>query len=113
MIITTVYQLCQMIKHPIEKDTDLSSLFFIMISGATLPLEIISRIKKMIPNLLIIQGYGLTEVCGLSLVFDLAQPEEQEWHKKKPVSCGTPIKGIWYKVESKKKFRELKLQIEN
>ncbi|XP_044764383.1 4-coumarate--CoA ligase 1-like [Coccinella septempunctata] len=98
ILIASVYQCCQLIKHPIEDGINVSSLGLIMISGATLPLEIYNRMKKVIPNPIILQAYGLTEGCGPSLVFDLGRAEEREWQKNKPESCGTPIPGIWYKV---------------
>ncbi|XP_045463881.1 bacitracin synthase 1-like [Harmonia axyridis] len=98
MVVATAYQCCQFIKSPLEDGVDVSSLKLLMIGGVTLPNEINFRLRKIIPNTLIVQTYGLTESCGMILVFDLGKPEEVEWFKNKPDSCGTPITGCWYKV---------------
>lgn len=89
-----------MIKYTIDDDIDISSLQVITSCGSVLPPEIHSRLKRFLPNVLVLQAYGMTEACGVVLVFDLAKPEEREFLKMKPNSCGTPIPGVWYKVRN-------------
>ncbi|XP_044762224.1 4-coumarate--CoA ligase 1-like isoform X2 [Coccinella septempunctata] len=98
MMLASIYQCSQMIKQPIEDGLDISSLGLLITGGASMPPEIFSRLKQVVPNVLILQAYGLTEACGPTLVFDLGLAKDREFHKKKPDSCGTPIPGVWYKV---------------
>ncbi|QRW11517.1 AMP binding enzyme [Ceratobasidium sp. AG-Ba] len=50
-------------KHPATKEYDLSHLHFCMVGAAPLSPELTNQFMKLIPNLTIGQGYGLTETA--------------------------------------------------
>ncbi|KAL3275016.1 hypothetical protein HHI36_019788 [Cryptolaemus montrouzieri] len=98
VIFASIYQISYFAKYPKPDDVDISSLKVFLSSGSALPAEVLSSLYKLYPSAITVQGYGLTEICGVALIFDLQNPTHFEWQRKKPKSCGTPIPGIWYKI---------------
>ncbi|KAG8786434.1 hypothetical protein FRC12_016555 [Ceratobasidium sp. 428] len=50
-------------KHPATKQYDLSRLHFCMVGAAPLSPELTNQFRKLIPNLTVGQGYGMTETA--------------------------------------------------
>ncbi|KAL3275023.1 hypothetical protein HHI36_019795 [Cryptolaemus montrouzieri] len=97
-IFASVFQIADFAKFPKPIDVDISSLRTLMCGGSTLPPDILSTLTKIYPEVLIFQVYGLTEIGGIAIAFNMYNPIHREWQFKKPESCGTVINGIWYKI---------------
>ncbi|KAG8695152.1 hypothetical protein FRC08_008005 [Ceratobasidium sp. 394] len=50
-------------KHPATKEYDLSTLHFCMVGAAPLSPELTNQFRKLVPNLTVGQGYGMTETA--------------------------------------------------
>ncbi|XP_060520807.1 uncharacterized protein LOC132698631 [Cylas formicarius] len=68
-----------------------SSLKELMTGGQVLHQDYLLALKKLFPDTKVFQIYGMTEV-GFATKFD------EERLRNKPLSCGIPTKGLWYKV---------------
>ncbi|KAK9882813.1 hypothetical protein WA026_023324 [Henosepilachna vigintioctopunctata] len=94
----SVYQLNNLTKCTDLKDVDVSSLKFVVGGGIAFPVSTIRALRTIIPRIVILPAYGLTEIGGVALTFNLQNAQHRQWSMQKPTSCGTPIEGIWYKV---------------
>ncbi|KAL3275018.1 hypothetical protein HHI36_019790 [Cryptolaemus montrouzieri] len=97
-IFASVFQVAEFAKVPKPEDVDISSLRSLMCGGSKLPPDIFLRLKKLYPTVLTVQVYGLTEIGGLAISFNMRNPIHRELQLKKPGSCGTVNDGIWYKI---------------
>uniref|UniRef100_A0A1I7T487 AMP-binding domain-containing protein n=1 Tax=Caenorhabditis tropicalis TaxID=1561998 RepID=A0A1I7T487_9PELO len=72
------------------KKYDISSLSTISVGSAPLPVGAVQKLKQMLPNLKVVQGYGMTE---LTFATHLQSPDSPEG------SVGRPIPGTSMKVK--------------
>ncbi|KAL3275022.1 hypothetical protein HHI36_019794 [Cryptolaemus montrouzieri] len=93
-----VFQAADFAKFPKPADVDISCLKSIMCGGSKLQPETFLTLKKLYPEVHIVQLYGLTEIGGLALSFNMRNPIHRELQLKKPGSCGTTVDGLWYKI---------------
>lgn len=70
-----------------------------LVGGSSITAEQMHFIRQQFPHTVIIQGYGLTEVCGCVTTIDPYL--SKEILEKKEGSCGSPINGFFYKVNKK------------
>lgn len=87
-----------MIQNGKPDDVSVDSLKGVLVGGGPMSKEQVDLIRKYIPNAKIAQGYGLTEISGAALMFNMGNEEHQELYTKKPGSVGKPISGFSYKV---------------
>ncbi|KAJ7087682.1 phenylacetyl-CoA ligase [Mycena belliarum] len=52
-------------KHPAAKEADLSSLRVVFIGGAPLSVHLAEEMGKLVPQAVVEQGYGMTELTGI------------------------------------------------
>ncbi|MDB6015914.1 MAG: acyl-CoA synthetase (AMP-forming)/AMP-acid ligase [Pedosphaera sp.] len=76
-----------LIQYPELKKYNLTSLKRLAYGGSPMAPELIHRTRDILPNLKLVQGYGLSETGFLTGLLD------QE-HKDRPRSCGRPCPGI-------------------
>jgi long-chain acyl-CoA synthetase len=74
----------QIIEHPRLKEYDLSSLDTISYGGAPSAPELVRRMKEVFPNLMVGQGWGMTETSATAV------SNGREDYERKPSSCGVP-----------------------
>ncbi|KAJ7678162.1 phenylacetyl-CoA ligase [Mycena polygramma] len=60
-------------KHPAVKQYDLSSVRYCIVAAAPLSATLTQELLKILPNVHLGQGYGLTESCGTVGMFPLSQ----------------------------------------
>jgi acyl-CoA synthetase (AMP-forming)/AMP-acid ligase II len=75
------------------KSYDLSSLEVLAYGGSPMAPELFRRIRKLLPNVKLLQSYGLSETGFLTGL------EDQEHVDAKLLSCGRPCPGIDLRVE--------------
>src|SRR5271170_1208866 len=90
LVPTMVNLLTQM---PEGKPYDLSSLEVLAYGGSPMAAELVHRVRKLLPNVKLLQCYGLTETGFLTGL------EDQEHVDAKLLSCGRPCPGIDLRVE--------------
>jgi acyl-CoA synthetase (AMP-forming)/AMP-acid ligase II len=78
---------------PEEKPYDLSSLEILAYGGSPMAPELVHRVRKLLPNVKLLQCYGLSETGFLTGL------ENQEHVESKLLSCGRPCPGIDLRVE--------------
>jgi acyl-CoA synthetase (AMP-forming)/AMP-acid ligase II len=90
LVPTMVNLLTQM---PEGKPYDLSSLEVLAYGGSPIAPELVRRTRKLLPNVKLLQCYGLSETGFLTGL------EDQEHVEAKLLSCGRPCPGIDLRVE--------------
>jgi long-chain acyl-CoA synthetase len=78
---------------PEAKPYDLSSLEVLAYGGSPMAPELVGRIRRLLPNVKLLQSYGLSETGFLTGLKD------QEHVYAKLLSCGRPCPGIDLRVE--------------
>jgi long-chain acyl-CoA synthetase len=78
---------------PEAKPYDLSSLEVLAYGGSPMAPELVRRTRKLLPNVKLLQCYGLSETGFLTGL------EDQEHVEGKLLSCGRPCPGIDLRVE--------------
>src|SRR5713226_2996392 len=78
---------------PEGKPYDLSSLEVLAYGGSPMPPELVNRVRKLLPNVKLLQCYGLSETGFLTGL------QDQEHVESKLLSCGRPCPGIDLRVE--------------
>jgi long-chain acyl-CoA synthetase len=78
---------------PEAKPYDLSSLEVLAYGGSPMAPELVHRTRKLLPNVKLLQCYGLSETGFLTGL------EDQEHVESKLLSCGRPCPGIDLRVE--------------
>jgi acyl-CoA synthetase (AMP-forming)/AMP-acid ligase II len=78
---------------PEDKTYDLSSLEVLAYGGSPIVPELVRRTRKLLPNVKLLQCYGLSETGFLTGL------EDQDHVKSKLLSCGRPCPGIDLRVE--------------
>ena len=78
---------------PEDKPYDLSSLEVLAYGGSPIVPELVRRTRKLLPNVKLLQCYGLSETGFLTGL------EDQDHVKSKLLSCGRPCPGIDLRVE--------------
>jgi acyl-CoA synthetase (AMP-forming)/AMP-acid ligase II len=78
---------------PEAKPYDLSSLEVLAYGGSPMAPELVRRTRKLLPNVKLLQCYGLSETGFLTGL------EDQEHVESKLLSCGRPCPGIDLRVE--------------
>jgi long-chain acyl-CoA synthetase len=78
---------------PEGKPYDLSSLMVLAYGGSPMAPELVHRVRKLLPNVKLLQCYGLSETGFLTGL------EDQEHVEGKLRSCGRPCPGIDLRVE--------------
>jgi len=81
-----------MIKSGFAGRYDTSSLDLIAMMGTSVPVSLMDAFKKSFPDVVVVQGYGLTETSPL---ITLTKREDAD-HKR--ASIGTPVEGAEVKV---------------
>jgi acyl-CoA synthetase (AMP-forming)/AMP-acid ligase II len=79
--------------HPNRKDWDISSLRFLSTGAATIPIELIRRLKRDFVGTIISTGYGMTECCGSATQ---ALPDDDV--ERVAHTVGKPIPGIEIRI---------------
>ncbi|KAK9882810.1 hypothetical protein WA026_023322 [Henosepilachna vigintioctopunctata] len=97
-IFASVFQVAAIAESEVPNDVDISAFRFLVTGGSVLPLAVVEKMNERFPNVITVQGYGLTEMGGPVFIFSIMNPEHRKWRKEKPTSCGAPMSGIWYKV---------------
>jgi acyl-CoA synthetase (AMP-forming)/AMP-acid ligase II len=90
LVPTMVNLLTQM---PEGKSYDLSSLEVLAYGGSPMAPEVVHRVREFLPNVKLLQCYGLSETGFLTGL------EDQEHVESKLLSCGRPCPGIDLRVE--------------
>jgi long-chain acyl-CoA synthetase len=90
LVLTMVNLLTQI---PEGKPYDLSSLEVLAYGGSPMAPELVRRTRKLLPNVKLLQCYGLSETGFLTGL------EDQEHVEAKLLSCGRPCPGIDLRVE--------------
>jgi len=80
-------------QFPEAKSYDLSSLEVLAYGGSPIAPELVRRTRKLLPNVKLLQCYGLSETGFLTGL------EDQEHVEGKLLSCGRPCPGIDLRVE--------------
>ncbi len=80
-------------QFPEAKSYDLSSLEVLAYGGSPMAPELVHRTRKLLPNVKLLQCYGLSETGFLTGL------EDQEHVEGKLLSCGRPCPGIDLRVE--------------
>ncbi len=78
---------------PEAKPYDLSSLEVLAYGGSPMAPELVHRVRKLLPNVKLLQCYGLSETGFLTGL------QDQEHVEGKLLSCGRPCPGIDLRVE--------------
>jgi len=78
---------------PEGKPYDLSSLEVLAYGGSPMAPELVHRVRKLLPNVKLLQCYGLSESGFLTGL------QDQEHVESKLLSCGRPCPGIDLRVE--------------
>ncbi|MGB7463097.1 MAG: AMP-binding protein [Candidatus Acidiferrum sp.] len=78
---------------PEGKPYDLSSLEVLAYGGSPMAPELVHRVRNLLPNVKLLQSYGLSETGFLTGL------EDQEHVESKLLSCGRPCPGIDLRVE--------------
>src|ERR1700756_2930044 len=78
---------------PEAKPYDLSSLEVLAYGGSPMAPELVHRVRKLLPNVKLLQSYGLSETGFLTGL------EDQEHVDARLLSCGRPCPGIDLRVE--------------
>jgi long-chain acyl-CoA synthetase len=78
---------------PEGKPYDLSSLEVLAYGGSPMAPELVHRVRKLLPNVKLLQSYGLSETGFLTGL------EDKEHVESKLLSCGRPCPGIDLRVE--------------
>lgn len=95
----TPFQAFELLSCLMRDSSDLSSLKFLIVGGAVISEEKLIALRKFLPNALVLNGYGLTELQGAALLFDMNT--ETELALDKSPSVGKAIQGYSYKVCNK------------
>ncbi len=90
LVPTMVNLLTQM---PEGNSYDLSSLEVLAYGGSPMAPDVVHRVRKFLPNMKLLQCYGLSETGFLTGL------EDQEHVESKLLSCGRPCPGIDLRVE--------------
>jgi long-chain acyl-CoA synthetase len=80
-------------QFPEAKSYDLSSLEVLGYGGSPMAPELVHRVRTLLPNVKLLQCYGLSETGFLTGL------EDQEHVESKLLSCGRPCPGIDLRVE--------------
>lgn len=75
-----------------------TSLLELLYGGGRLPLKHILQLRDLLPGTNITQVYGQTESAGAITIFNSKKRKDVLLAYYKPLSCGRPIRGIFYKV---------------
>src|SRR5260221_9767977 len=78
---------------PEAKSYDLSSLEVLAYGGSPMAPDLVHRVRKLLPNVKLLQCYGLSETGFLTGL------QDQEHVENKLLSCGRPCPGIDLRVE--------------
>jgi long-chain acyl-CoA synthetase len=78
---------------PEAKPYDLSSLEVLAYGGSPMAPELVHRVRKLLPNVKLLQCYGLSETGFLTGL------EDQDHVESKLLSCGRPRPGIDLRIE--------------
>ena len=90
-----------LIHHPDFSKHDLSSLRRITYGAAPMPVELLKRAMKLLPNAEFGQGYGQTESSPLltSLPHEDHITEGEERLTRRLASCGRPVAGVEIEIQ--------------
>jgi acyl-CoA synthetase (AMP-forming)/AMP-acid ligase II len=80
-------------QFPEAKSYDLSSLEVLAYGGSPIAPELVHRTRELLPNVKLLQAYGLSETGFLTGL------QDQEHIESKVLSCGRPCPGIDLRVE--------------
>jgi HIP---CoA ligase len=83
----TVFQ--SMLDHPDIGRLDVTSLRLAVTGGASVPVELVRRMRSELPFQSIVAGYGLTETVGIVSTCRPDDPPETLAH-----TCGRPLPGV-------------------
>ncbi|XP_060519652.1 uncharacterized protein LOC132697911 [Cylas formicarius] len=77
---------------------DTSSLNALVTAGSHCSVDKITELRDLLPGTYVFQGYGQTEVSGVSLFFNTNRTKDKLQLYYKPGSCGKPLPMFKYKV---------------
>ncbi|KAF2898927.1 hypothetical protein ILUMI_07241 [Ignelater luminosus] len=88
----------EMFKNGRPKDIDVSSLKQVLLGGAKMSKEQMMHFRKCLPDSLISNLYGQTEINGAITMFNTADTDHLRLMKEKLESVGKPVPGFAYKI---------------
>ncbi|XP_076264000.1 luciferin 4-monooxygenase-like isoform X1 [Rhynchophorus ferrugineus] len=88
----------QMIAVGRPDNIDTSSLSVVITGGAIFYADKIFELRELLPGTFICQAFGLTEVGGVALAFNIVRTRDRLLLYNNPSSCGRPMPGFLYKV---------------
>ncbi|XP_030753772.1 4-coumarate--CoA ligase 1-like [Sitophilus oryzae] len=88
----------QMIAAGRPDDIDTSSLTGLVTGGALFFSNKLSELRDLLPGAFVFQAFGMTEVSGLSTIFNLNKTKDRLLLHYRPASCGRPVPGFNYKI---------------
>ncbi|KAI4471466.1 long-chain-fatty-acid--coa ligase [Holotrichia oblita] len=74
------------------------SLKIIHAGGGPISPDHLLSLRELLPNVEVVLVYGQTEVAGFGFMFKTTSKDDMILMKRKPKSCGKPIRGFWYKI---------------
>ncbi|KAI4471457.1 long-chain-fatty-acid--coa ligase [Holotrichia oblita] len=74
------------------------SLKIIHAGGGPISPDHLLSLRELLPNVDVVLVYGQTEVAGFGFMFKTTSKDDMILMKRKPKSCGKPIRGFWYKI---------------
>lgn len=99
-IITSAYFGYQFTTYP-KYIGNTSKLIGCLLIGGRVNAELIISLRKLMPNTVVLQSYGITETTGLVLSY---MEDDLENIQAKPGSMGRILEGICAKVQIEKLF---------
>lgn len=85
-----------LVQHPKASETDFSKLKYLMYGAAPMPLELLKKAVKTMPNTGFVQRYGMTETTGI--VAALAPEDHSTDGNKRMRSAGRAIPGAQVEI---------------
>ncbi len=82
-----------LLEHPRRAEHDLTSLRLCVTGAATVPVELVRRIRAELPFRVVITSYGLTETTGVATICSPDDPPEVVAH-----TSGRPIPGVEVRI---------------
>ncbi|KAG5877740.1 hypothetical protein JTB14_005975 [Gonioctena quinquepunctata] len=87
-----------MVKVGRPKGLDITSLQLFLTGGAPMPENITLKLRNLLPETIVLQAYGQTEVAGPLTLFKVNDLKESLYSQYKPKSVGVAVGGIKFKI---------------
>jgi 4-coumarate--CoA ligase len=100
LLYMTPYQIMDMLDEGRPRDVDVKSVLSVIAAGSPFPKVYALKLKEQFPDADLLNGYGLTETCGVLTLFKTNDQLHRLLMQKpeKTYSVGLPLSGVSYKV---------------